>query len=111
MHFIYNDTEGTGKPRNRGFSNVTPYHKLNATQFYLNHFANLLYLEFISSHSETSTLEKLQATKEIAICNKKLDYWRKHPNWDKTIVEHEQHRLKAAWQAPQSCAENMRRSR
>ena len=62
----------------------TDFYKLNAVSGYLKHFDNLLFLTFMSNHGTTA--EKMQAQKELIICERKLAWWEKHPNYDKVEV-------------------------
>lgn len=90
MAFIYSETRE--KP-----TFFTPYHKMNATKGYLNHYGNFLYLRFILYNERSTAAEKRQANREILICERKLNWWAKHPNLDKQAVEEGKFKLKQQW--------------
>lgn len=45
------------------------------------HLENWFYLSFIMKSGNAN--EKMQASKELEICDNKLAFWENHPNWDK----------------------------
>lgn len=47
--------------------------RVDPTKAYLRHYANLLYLKFLS-RSSPDPRERGQALREMTICNRKLDY-------------------------------------
>lgn len=53
--------------------------RMNGTAAYLRHYGNKLYLSFIAANGTRD--EKWQAEKELKICEKKLRFWEKHPNF------------------------------
>jgi hypothetical protein len=69
---------------------------LDAVKHYCRHYANLLYLQFISVKSD-DWREKQQANKEMVICRNKLAYWMNHPNWTKEEVLVRVEELKRQW--------------
>jgi hypothetical protein len=79
-------------------ANLPPYETWNAVKGYLNHYANYLYLDFLSKQS-TDGRERAQARKELTICERKLKYWTTHPNWDKKAVLEGVEKLKRDWAA------------
>lgn len=56
--------------------------KMNGTKAYLRHYDNLLFLQFVANNSRSSAVDRRQAEAEIVICNRKLDFWAKHPKYD-----------------------------
>lgn len=60
------------------------------------HFGNALYLRFIAANS-TDGRERGQANKEIAICERKLAYWQRHPKWTAAAAEAAVATVKAQW--------------
>jgi hypothetical protein len=90
MSIFYSENEAPFK------GEPTPYHKMPATKFYLNHYNNMLILKAIEQRPKNPQ-EKQQATREIAICQRKLDYWSKHPNFDQETVTRECAALKKLW--------------
>jgi hypothetical protein len=91
MHFIYSDEKEPYKGR------ATPYNQLPANRFFLTHFQNSQYLNFILKHQETTPIEKIQAQKELGIADKKMEYWKRHPNFDLTYVTQETTKIKTQW--------------
>jgi hypothetical protein len=86
--FIYSDTDD--KPT--GF---VPKFNIDPHPAYLKHAANWFYLRLI--YSNGSTLDKFQATKELAICDRKLKYWSSKPTFNPDLVETEVKRLSKEW--------------
>jgi hypothetical protein len=76
MFFCYNDENGpfTGRP--------VPYHKQNATKHWSTHMSNFYYLRFVETNKLATREEILQARKEIPICQRKIDHWQRHMNFD-----------------------------
>jgi hypothetical protein len=89
--FIY--SEGQGEK----LTFFTPYHKMNATQGYLNHYANFMYLRFIRDNPNSSTADKRQASREIVICDRKLNWWLRHPNLEHAAVSAGKRKLHEQW--------------
>ena len=92
MFFIYDENKGR-----KGFVSMTD---ANATSLWLNHFSNALYLRFIAQHPKTNTIEKMQANRELAIADKKMNFWAKHPNYNKEHANMEADNLKRNWKVP-----------
>lgn len=72
--------------------------KMNGTKCYLNHYENLLFLQFVTANPRAAEAEKRQARKEIEICEKKLAFWRRHPNYDHELALKGINTLKKNWQ-------------
>lgn len=53
--------------------------RVNAVKAYMKHYDNYLYLTFMLSSG--NVVEKHQASKELAICERKLEYWRRQPHF------------------------------
>ncbi|PZR92305.1 MAG: hypothetical protein DI537_14065 [Stutzerimonas stutzeri] len=70
--FFYSDSTSGGQ------STVNVW-KMNGTKGYLRHYENYLFLSFVMNNPLASRVERAQATKELAICEKKLAFWRRHP--------------------------------
>jgi len=76
MKILYSDTEkSTFDPRR-----AVPYHEQKATINALKHYENLLFLTRITEEPK-SFMERMQAEKELVICQRKIDHWRRHPNF------------------------------
>ncbi|WP_156421582.1 hypothetical protein [Aureimonas sp. AU40] len=52
----------------------------DGTKHYLKHYANSLYLAFIAKSTKDGA-ERRQAESELAIAERKMAYWRRHPNY------------------------------
>lgn len=70
-YYFYNDTE----PR-MGFRGRKDF---DPNQMYIRHYANWLELTFIARKTEGA--DRFQAEKELIICERKLEYWRKKHGW------------------------------
>ena len=55
--------------------------KVNPNRAFIKHYENSLYLQFIADHTETSFQEKNRANYELTIADRKMAYWRKHPEF------------------------------
>ena len=75
--FIYSDIEERKPFTARG--------PIDPHKPYLKHVENWFYLRLI--YSNGTTIDKLQATKELAICDRKLEYWSRKPTFDQAKVE------------------------
>jgi hypothetical protein len=72
---IYSD----GKEPFRG--KTTPYNEQDAVAYWARHYENYLYLDFIKLSTEYRE-ERRQAEHEIRICQRKMDHWQRHANWN-----------------------------
>lgn len=90
MGIVYSDNDG---PASRY---PVRYENLDATKHWLTHFGNHCYLSFIFKNSQDRT-EKHQANKEISIADKKMAYWRRHPNFDVQNAEAGKLRILNQW--------------
>lgn len=75
--------------------------RANATNQYLKHFANVMYLKFIANESKDPR-EKIQAAKEILIGERKMRFWERHPNYIKSVAEQEIKKIRDQWNSPRS---------
>lgn len=64
---------------------VSEYESQDANSYYMTHYKNFLYLDFLATKSDDFS-ERAQARKEIEIANRKMKYWMRHPNYDQKIV-------------------------
>lgn len=88
MTFIYSDTED--KPTH-GFKGG----KVNPIKGYLKHLENWFFLRHICIQG--STLDKFQATHELTICERKLDYHYRKPEFDPAQIEARLSELQTQW--------------
>ncbi len=91
MTFFYSDNS---EPFTGSF---IPYSEQPAGKYYITHYSNYLYLNFILTHESSTFAEKTQAKKELDICERKLAYWRRHPNWSHEATDNEVAKLKSEW--------------
>lgn len=71
--------------------------KINATNAYLRHYENQLYLKFIANNPGADRVEKAQAEKELKICERKMEYWRRQPTFEQSIASTQAMELKRNW--------------
>ena len=72
--YFYSDTSVSD------FTHPIDFTRMNSTKKCLEHFSNLLTLTFILRESK-DPLEKIQVTKEITICERKIKWWSHQPNY------------------------------
>lgn len=77
------------------FKGLVKYENLNATANYLKHYNNYKTLQFFEQRG--SNEERFQAAKELKTCQRKLDWWMKHPNYDQNEVATERARIDSLW--------------
>jgi hypothetical protein len=90
MHFCYDDTSV------RSGGGVSNWADQDALRHWGTHFANSLQLKFFLKNGTTQ--EKLQAQHELAICERKQQYWRQHPRWDAQQAARIAAELQRQWQ-------------
>lgn len=92
MSFIYDDGA-------RGAGPKIDVWKMDGSAAYLRHYANKLYLTFIANNPRSTLQEKFQAEKELKICERKLTFWNRHPNYVQETVTRGIAKLKKDWSA------------
>ena len=90
MALIYSDTEVRGN-----FSGIDIY-KMNPHTPYLHHFENSMYLSFMLANGTTA--EKIQASKELKICERKMAFWRRHPMFIQSEMAQKTLDIKKKWE-------------
>jgi len=88
---VYGDDVGTG----RGYGGQS-YHSMDATKHWARHYDNHLYLDFIHKHDKDPK-SRAQARKEMDIAQKKMDHWKRHPNWDRDKAHDYATKAKQKW--------------
>ena len=73
--------------------------KMDGTKAYLRHYANLLTLKFMAK-TTPDRKERADLEKEIAICERKLKFWERHPNTFAEGVREGMELLNKQWQQP-----------
>ena len=91
--FFYSDTK---QPFSGSPSKIW---EMNGTKVYVDHYSNLLYLQFVANNELASFAERAQAEKEIKLCEKKLEWWRRHPNYNQEEALRQVAELKRQWVA------------
>lgn len=76
MAIIYDDVN-RGPWRGMG----SKIENVDATRVFLNHYKNYLFLKFVAQNPKSSLNEKIQAEREMLLCENKLDYWEKQPRF------------------------------
>lgn len=74
--------------------------KMNGTKAYMRHYDNKLFLRFVANNKRSTLKEKLQAEHELKICERKLDFWHKHPNTDHDQLRGLIEKANREWSAP-----------
>lgn len=72
------------------------YDQMPATSYWLTHFSNSLYLTFLVQ-TEPGLIERNRAAYELGIAERKMAYWKKHPNWDMREATRKAEELKKQW--------------
>lgn len=71
------------------------WRKLDPTTQYLNHYSNSLILKMFLQ--KRTTLEKIQAGKELKICERKMEFWQRMDGYDQAAAIKGCTDLKAQW--------------
>lgn len=87
MALIYSEEPFTG--------NAAMFHRINPNNAWKKHYENYLYLQFMQQRGDR--LERLQATKELDIAEKKMKYWENRPNFDKSLSLRDAEKLNRMW--------------
>lgn len=69
---------------------------MNSTKKCLEHYSNLLTLTFLLKSSK-DTREKMQVTKEMGICERKIKWWMRQHNFSHEEYVRECVKLKSMW--------------
>lgn len=69
--------------------------EMDANKMYMNHYNNWIMLHFFAKSG--TRVERVNAEKEIIICNKKLKFWENHPNFDAKHIQKEKEKALAPW--------------
>lgn len=95
MAYIYEDNEGSGKGHVfRG--RPVPYEDQDAVGHWARHFANSLMLDFLHA-GETDGRERAGLRREMQICERKMEHWRKHRNWNSQAAAQAAEAERAKW--------------
>ena len=88
--FFYKDNEPRGNFNGGSLSNM------NATRMYIKHLENYFYLRFIELQSD-NRIERVQATKELVICERKLKFWSERDSFDRKQADDAKNEMKKTW--------------
>lgn len=74
-HICYSDEQVpfTGRP--------VPYSEQNATRHWATHYRNSRELQFYISSPLSTFHERARARQEMVVCDRKMEHWRRHPNF------------------------------
>lgn len=81
------------KPKSKFTGNMWA---MDANKCYMTHFENALLLGFILKNS-TNTIEKCQASKELAIADRKMDFWARHHSFNQKEIEKAMSAARGKW--------------
>lgn len=87
MKFFYDDDEPRGE--------FNPGVRINPTRQYIKHYENQMFLQLVLMNGQR--LEKYQARKEMAICERKLLYWQNRPGFDQDDATQACNEIKKRW--------------
>lgn len=71
--------------------------EFDATHQYVTHFSNSLLLKFYHTHPSSTPLERIQASKELTITERKMAFWQKQQNYDDRAALEAVVKLKTQW--------------
>src|SRR5262245_26528812 len=88
---VYDENEPKPKHGFKGNANADPH------KAYIKHLANWFFLKF--TYINGSLTDKFQATKELVLCERKLNFWSSKPNCEPAcrLVVDTLAKLKAEW--------------
>jgi hypothetical protein len=73
----YNRHEGSGEKR--GELSIAMINRLDASAKYAEHYSNAVLLGYILKRGTVD--QKCRASTELALCERKMTYWKNRPNW------------------------------
>jgi hypothetical protein len=74
-----------GNPTTQQVYGFIPYDEQEASRHYCKHYLNYLLLHHMSRHLKNYN-DRQQCFKELAHCERVMNRWKLHPNWDETEV-------------------------
>ena len=81
MYLVYDDEQ----PRRSG-GKLFDFASANASKFYLEHYRNFMFLKFMAYNKLSTYEEKARALKELIVCERKMEYWKRHINYNSDVV-------------------------
>lgn len=95
MVLIYGNEPRTNAKFSKPISEWEPAQVMGAWQ---KHVENRCFLFFMYTKGTCS--ERQQASQELEICDRKIAFWERHPNFDKPAAQLANAKIKRNWQAP-----------
>lgn len=89
--YFYSDTKDPDAQPFKGGGRIDP------TRMVLKHMANQFFLELITKSDESTLVDKFQAEKELVICKRKQEFWKRKHGFEDVIYEQELALLKKKW--------------
>ena len=86
--FIYSDTR-------EPFSGSIDFSRIDAVKQFLKHYDNSLFLLLLMSQG--TVIEKAQARKEMAICERKMKFWERQDNYNRDAALAGMDKAKKLW--------------
>lgn len=90
MAFFYEENQV------RGGAPPVPYHDQDANRAWIGHYRNSLMLRFFEQN-DPDIRQRAQARRELQICERKLEYWRRHANYDQQRAIRDAEVAKKEW--------------
>lgn len=90
--FFYSDA-GSG-----GNFDISRLMRMDPTKQYCKHLDNWFFLKFVLMNSKDFA-EQAQANKELAICERKMAYWKRNARFDSDAAQRYKDQLKKLWAA------------
>ena len=88
---VYSDTE----PKTAFTGSLS---SINPNRAFKNHLENWFFLKLTLRNG--NMIDRHQASKELAICDRKLEYWQRKPEFDMKQAEKDIAELRSRWQEP-----------
>jgi hypothetical protein len=92
MGLVYNESEARGAFSGKPISQWSQTAVLNA---WARHVENHAFLRFMSKKGTFE--ERMQANKELQICERKIEFWERHSEFDKRQAELILSKVKKNW--------------
>lgn len=88
MSLIYNENE----PKSSGRFDIN---KFNPNKMWLTHYKNSLFLTFMMINGDFT--ERVQATREMIICDRKMAFWKRDSRFDHKQMITDATKAKKEW--------------
>jgi hypothetical protein len=93
-YLIYNENESKGE------YSGPPINSLNPNTQFRKHLENWFFLKLTLRNG--NMIDRHKASKELAICDRKLEFWRKKRSFDEKQAERDVAELRSRWQEPET---------